>query len=59
MSTRTLNRVDVPDEHLRLMYEDGLSQYEIADAIGVSQKTVSRWLIRIGVRTRPKGFHPR
>lgn len=48
-------RIDVPDEHLRMMYEDGLSQQQIADAIGWWQPRVGVRLRDMGVKTRPKG----
>lgn len=48
-------RLEVPDEHIRLMYEDGLSQAQIAEAIGSNQRWVSYKLSKLGVKTRPKG----
>jgi predicted XRE-type DNA-binding protein len=52
-------RLEVPDEHIRLMYEDGLSQAQIAEAIGSTQRSVSYKLAKLGIKTRPPGPHSR
>jgi transposase len=50
-------RFDRPiDDLLRELYDDeGLTQDQIADRIGVDVTTVRRWMERFGIRTRWMG----
>jgi DNA-binding CsgD family transcriptional regulator len=44
---------------LRRRYvEDELSQYEIAESLGISARTVANWLDRHGIEIRSHGFDP-
>lgn len=46
------NSVDI-QEALRLMMDDkGISMYELADALGVTQATVSRWTTGVAKKIR-------
>lgn len=41
-----------PETLLRLHHDDGLSQRKMGDELGCSQKTVRRWMERLGVEKR-------
>lgn len=45
-------RIEVPDEHIRLMYHDGLTASEIANAIGCR----SQWQVYGVLRRTPGGL---
>lgn len=58
MLTRHQPRIDISPERLRKLYvEEGLLLGEISECVGVSESTVRRRLLRLGVSLRNKGEH--
>lgn len=44
------------EELINEMYhDDGLTQLEVAAKLGVTDSTLSRWMVALGIPTRPTG----